>query len=280
MFERRCLYGMIGVGLFLSACQSVDKKSQHSESVRSEQMLDKEFPFPQIPAMLTDPEERKEYLLKHYWDNFDFTDTALVNNRSVSEQGWVNQLALLTDESVSESWITESLENLCEGMERVGQAREVFMAMVDDYLYNPNSPYYNEDLYRIYLTRMLRSPFLEDANKSSLKFRLDLISKNMPGSPAEDFVYYLPDGSRRTLRQTAVKGNRLLLVFYDPECENCHKALLAMESDGRLEAAVASGELTVLAVYTEGNQDVWKNTLSDMPQSWIIGFDREQVKEI
>lgn len=279
MLERKWLYGVVLAGLFLSACQSGEKKSQGSKFVQSEQMVDKGFPFPQIPAMLTDSEQRKEYLLKHYWDNFDFTDTALVNNREVSEQGWVNQLDLLVEESVPEPWITESLENFCARMEKVEQARRVFMAMVDDYLYNPNSPYYNEELYRIYLVRMLRSKTLDEVDKSVLEFRLDLITRNMPGSFAEDFVYFLPDGSQKTLRQTVVKGNRLLLVFYDPECENCHEALRLMKADNRLAEAVDSGKLTVLVIYTEGNETVWKRILSDMPQSWILGNDRQQVKD-
>lgn len=37
--------------------------------------------------MLTQPEERKVYLMAHYWDNFNFADTALVNNRDVVKQG-------------------------------------------------------------------------------------------------------------------------------------------------------------------------------------------------
>lgn len=279
MFERRWLYGMMLAGLFLSACQPGNRKFQDSGSLQSEQMVDKGFPFPQIPVTLTDSDQRKEYLLKHYWDNFDFTDTALVNNRDVSEQGWVNQLDLLMAESVHESWVVESLESFCSRMEKVEHAREVFMAMVDNYLYNPNSPYYDEDRYRIYLTRMLKSKFLDEANKSVLKFRLDLITRNMPGSLAEDFVYYLPDGTQHTLRKTPVEGNRLLLVFYDPECGNCQESLHVMAADDKLADAVAAGRLTVLAIYTEGNEAVWRKALPEIPQSWIVGNDRQQVKD-
>ena len=37
------------------------------------------FPFPQIPAVLTSPEERRSYLLAHYWDEYDFADTVLLH---------------------------------------------------------------------------------------------------------------------------------------------------------------------------------------------------------
>lgn len=281
MIGRKWVYGMMLASMFLSACQPVEKTSKNADeaSAQTDQKREVTFPFPQIPALLTDSEQRKEYLLKHYWDNFDFSDTLLVNNRSVSEQGWVNQLGLLASGPVPEAWIEESLDNLCTGMEKTEQARRFFMSMIDEYLYNPNSPYYDEDWYRIYLKRMLRSTVLDEASKSSLKFRLDLISRNMPGTLAQDFVYYLPDGTQHTLRKTPVEGNRLLLVFYDPECGNCQESLHVMAADDKLADAVAAGRLTVLAIYTEGNEAVWRKALPEIPQSWIVGNDRQQVKD-
>ena len=69
------------------------------------------FPFPAIPEVLTSSEDRKAYLLTHYWEQFDFADTTLVNNRDVTEQGFVNFIALLADGTTPEELTRESLEN-------------------------------------------------------------------------------------------------------------------------------------------------------------------------
>ena len=151
--------------------------------------VDSNFPFPEIPTMLTQPEERKAYLMAHYWDNFNFADTALVNNRNVSEQGAANYLAILADGTLSEAQVKGSLDGFCKGMEVQEHARKVFLQMMEDYLYNPNSPYHNEALYALFLERMLKSEYVDEARKSSLKFSLDLISRNCPGKVATDFVY-------------------------------------------------------------------------------------------
>lgn len=237
------------------------------------------FPFPEIPAMLTQPEERKAYLLEHYWDQFNFADTALVNNRGVTEQGFVNQISLLADGATPEKVIRESLKNWCSRFMPEAQARQAMMQLADDYLYNPNSPFYNEGLYGVYLETMLEVLPEEDARRSSFDFKLRLLRRNNVGDKATDFAYYLPDGQKKSLAATSVKGNRLLLVFYDPECESCHEVLRAMTADASLAEAVKAGRVTVLAVYTEGNQEAWKKGLADMPEGWIIGTDRQQVKE-
>lgn len=229
--------------------------------------------------MLTQPEERKAYLLEHYWDRFNFADTALVNNREVTEQGFVNQISLLADGATPEKVIRESLKNWCSRFMPEVQARRVMMQLADDYLYNPNSPFYNEGLYGVYLETMLEVLPEEDARRSSFDFKLRLLRRNKVGDKATDFSYYLPDGQKKSLVATSVRGNRLLLVFYDPECESCHEVLREMTADASLAEAVKAGRVTVLAVYTEGNQEAWRKGLADMPEGWIIGTDRQKVKE-
>lgn len=52
-----------------------------------------------------------------------------------------------------------------------------------------------------------------------------------------------------------------------------------MVRDNLLKQAVETGYLTVLAIYTEGNLEVWKHTLDKLPEEWIVGCDREVIKE-
>lgn len=272
------IFRLIGLALLMISCSGKhsDNKAQLPEKGSNTTIT---FPFPEIPAVLAQAEERKKYLLEHFWDSFDFSDTFLINNREISEQGLANQLSLLADETVPEEWKIKSIDNLCTEMEGHEHARSVFMQWIENYLNHPNSPFHNEPLYSIYLQRMLCSRTLDEARKSSLEFQLKLLERNLPGAKAEDFVYYLPNGSRATLARTYVKGDFLLLVFYDPDCPNCHKTLEEMTADRELSGMAAAGKLTVLAVYTEGDETVWRNSLADMPGEWLAGNDRQTVKE-
>ena len=222
--------------------------------------------------------QRKAWLLTHYWDQFDFADSTLVNNRDVTEQGFVNFIALLLDGTTPEELTHESLENWCAGFVGKDHARKVLTQTADDYLFNPNSPFYNEGLYGMYLEALLGKLPQTDAMRSAYRFKLELVRRNNVGVSATDFVYYLSDGTRCTLSATPVKNNRLLLVFYDPECESCHEILGQMAADTALAEAVQTGQLSVLAVYTEGNEEAWRKALPDMPAGWMVGTDREAVK--
>lgn len=236
------------------------------------------FPFPDIPAALTEPEARKAWLLARYWERFDFADTVLVDNRDVTEQGFVNFIALLADGATPAELARKSLENWCAGFVGKAHARRVLTKTADDYLFDPNSPFYNERLYGMYLEALIGVLPQTDAMRSVYQFKLELARRNNVGDKAADFAYYLPDGSRRTLAATPVKNDRLLLLFYDPECESCHEVLLRMAADATLAEAVRAGKLSVLAVYTEGNDEAWRKTLPDMPRGWTVAADREAIK--
>ena len=275
-------YGLlIGLILLLASCRAKPGTAEAKERTRTDSSVVQQrvqFPFPEIPATLTEPEARKAYLLTHYWERFDFADTTLVNNRDVTEQGFVNFIALLADSTTPEELARESLENWCAGFVGHEHARQVLTQTADDYLFNPNSPFYNEGLYGMYLEALLGVLPQTDAVRSSYQFKLELVRRNNPGDRATDFTYYLPDGTRHTLAATPVKNDRLLLMFYDPECESCHEVLLQMAADTALAEAVRAGKLSVLAVYTEGNEEAWRKALPDMPECWMVGTDREAVK--
>ena len=264
--------------LMLSACQVKETKPITAVYKQDSIVSQTEFPFPNIPTSLKGPNARKSFLLTHYWEQFNFADTILVNNFDVTEQGFVNFIALLLDGTTSEELTRESLKNWCTGFVGKDHARQVLTQMADDYLFNPNSPYYNETLYGMYLETLLDVLPQTDAMRSSYQFRLELLRRNNVGDKATDFTYYLPDGTHRTLVATPVKNNRLLLVFYDPECESCHEVLQQMVADKALAETVQAGKMSVLAVYTEGNDEAWRKALPDMPEGWMVGTDREAVK--
>ena len=272
-------YLFICILLLQTSCQVKSGSSSNTNAVGQDTItLQRQFTFPAIPTTLTEPEARKSYLLTHYWEQFDFADTVLINNRNVTEQGFVNFIALLADGTTSEELAKKSLGNWCDRFLTSTHARKVLTNITDDYLYNPNSPFYNEKLYGLYLQILLDKLPNEDALRSSYNFRLQLVKKNNPGNTATDFTYYLADGQKKSLQSTPVKEDYLLLLFYDPECDSCHKALLEMAADKQLAEAIQTGKLSVLAIYTEGNEEIWRKALPDLPQNWIVGTDREAVK--
>lgn len=252
---------------------------QTSTQIIASQTEQAQFPFPEIPATLRTPETRKDFLLRNYWTCFDFANQALLKNRSVTEQGVVNFIDLLTDGHTSEELTEASLKALVDAMMPYTEAREAIGEIVKNYLYAPYSPMHNEELYAHYLRIITNHATTPEAERQRATYLLRLIERNRPGEQATDFTYYNRKGKGMTLAQTPVEGNRLILLFYDPECDECRLLLNRMKADVQLNEAIRTKQLSVLAIYTEGDKEMWKATLPTLPDHWQAGTDRNMIKE-
>ena len=55
----------------------------------------KTFTLPAIPQIMVAPEQRAEFLVKHYWDNVNFADTNYIHHPEITEQAWVDYCDIL-----------------------------------------------------------------------------------------------------------------------------------------------------------------------------------------
>ena len=226
-----------------------------------------EFPYPQIPSMMTEPQQRATYLLMHYWDNVDFKDMKLVANDDFMEQGFVNYLSVLP--IVDNQTAERSVEAMMKRAEVNGVAYKKLVNIAEKYLFEPNSPMVNDEMYIMFLNQVLKTSVLSKVEKSRFEYQHRVVMKNRVGSVATDFIYMDKDGKTGSLHQ--LKAEETLLVFYDPECDNCAEIIEKLRYDRRLNSKIMSGKLRVLAVYAGDNRALWEQHLAKMPTNWLVG---------
>ena len=92
---------------------------------------------------------------------------------------------------------------------------------------------------------------------------------------APDFPITLADDSRHSLYSFIGEGRPTLLIFYDPECEDCHDLINELMSI----PAVADGSVAGVAVYLDDDTDAWHADLPRMPRGWAVGRDADSYIE-
>jgi hypothetical protein len=226
-----------------------------------------EFPYPQIPSMMTEPQQRATYLLMHYWDNVDFNDMKLVANDDFMEQGFVNYLSVLP--IVDALTAERSVEAMMKRAEVNGVAYKKLVNIAEKYLFEPNSPMVSDEMYIMFLNQVLKTSVLSKVEKSRFEYQHRVVMKNRVGSVATDFIYMDKDGKTGSLHQ--LKAEETLLVFYDPECDNCAEIIEKLRYNRVLNSKIMSGKLRVLAVYAGDNRALWEQHLAKMPTNWSVG---------
>lgn len=228
-----------------------------------------------LPLHINDPEAAAEYVAYHYWDNFDFTDTTYIDLPEVTEQAFANYLAVLFE--MPDNLALSSINHTLEEASKDTAMFNYFTELSEKYLYDPNSPFLNEELYIPVLEFMLASPLLTDLEKIRPQYRLDMAMKNRAGTTATDFVYTDIDGSRSTLHN--VNSEYTLLFINNPGCSACKDIIRGINMSPVMNRMVESGVLTVLAVYPDRNLDEWREYAEWIPDTWINAYDTDHVMD-
>ena len=241
------------------------------------------FPLVQVPTML-DGEQRVAYMAEHFWDAFfkitadnSFCDTALVGGiaRAEVEQAMSNYITLLEALPLRESCaIIEKFTDRMTGIEVADSSSSVFeclSAIFERYMYDPNSPVRDEDLYTPYARRMSQSHFVNPIKRKSYAEDVRLTSLNRRGTKAADFSFMDRRGRHYSLY--GINAEKTILFFSNPGCTACKEIIEVLESLPGIGDRINNGELAVLNIYIDEDLSGWLDYMPIYPENWYNGYD-------
>lgn len=254
---------------------------------RRKSAVQAERPFPQvnIPSAYTDDDERIAYGVEHYWDGFfegpGRTDSAHVLGvlKGEVEQALSNYIGVLealplgkAQQGISSLFDKISVRQQADTSDRVYLA---MTEMVARYLYDPNSPMRDEDLYLPFVQKMASSPLTRENMRTACHYEAQMCAMNPRGSIAPDFAITLRNGTQ--VRMHSVKAERTLLFFSNPGCQNCREIIDALKTDSKVQSMVGEGRLAVINVYIDEDLKAWRDYMPVYPKEWLNGYDAAHI---
>lgn len=244
--------------------------------------VQREFPQIQIPSMYGD-DQRLSYASEHYWDRFLSTD-----NFYPCDENTLNGVSIETVEGNFATYValleSSELEPACQAVKKFFSKLEAYQQadtastvfgrmseMMEKYLYDPNSPYRNEDIYAAYVECLAASPLTDPDLVPAYVYTSLMCSLNRIGTPAADFRYVDAAGRSHTLYGN--KAEYTLLFFSNPGCEACMEIIQTLMGMEQVNALLASKRLAVVNVYIDDEIDKWKAYQSHYPSTWSNGYD-------
>lgn len=221
---------------------------------------------PQIPSDLRTPQEQSAFMAMHFWDGLDFADTVRSLDRSVVEEAFSDYAAILPE--VSDSICRASVDSLLTRAAAVAPAYRLLLETARVYLYSPDSPVFSEDAYLPFLDFVIARG---DDTPADRMIRDDIM-RNSPGTPAADFTFETTGGTEATALDPEGR-RRTLLIFYDPDCDDCHRLIGRLRKSEALDVALGSGDLRVVLVYIGDDREHWQRDAASLPAAWTVGID-------
>ena len=268
--------------LILSIILTVGCKEKKAEQFQA-------LPFPDVmpPEMLETPQDRAEYMAEHWWDKFADDsraypcDSTLVSgvSREVVEQkfaNWVNVLSMVDYPHAAKSvrrLYDKALK--CERKDTASNVFDTFRSLVEKYLYDPNSPMRNEDLYGPYADCLSRCEFIDEGNRKAYAYDAGMCALNRVGTKAADFRFEDKNGKVRRLYD--IKADFIVLFFSNPGCVACKEIINALKGTPQIDSMISAGRIAVLNIYIDEDLEAWRSYMPIYPETWYNGFDPDFV---
>ena len=232
------------------------------------------YVMPEPPSYLSSREEQAEWVAAHYWDRFDFDDPAWLSYPDATHNVFHSYMRVLF-EMLPSGKAGEYLIIPLQKAQDYPAMYDRLLELYDYYLYHPNSPYKNEDLYVPVLESVLANPKYDELMKLSLREKLSMIMKNRVGDKAPDFNYITVEGEKGTLY--GMNADYTLLFFHDLGCSYC--MALVEDVAGHIASNITvqnlyqSGKLKVIAIEPDAAGKEMEEYGKFLPQGWLDAYE-------
>jgi len=256
------------LSVLLAACNAKEKQQSAQQQQTQAKLPDFERVLP--PAIITNTIDRGNYIISHFWDKFNFNDTMYCHAPQITDQAFVD--FIVTFNYSAKPVITEAVSKLMTAAEASPVMYNYFFHLAEHYLYDPNSTMRNDEFYIPFLQHIVNSQKIKDDSKIRPRMLLELAMRNRPGEKALNFTYVTSNGATGNLY--GVKAKNTILMFYNPGCHECQVTMGQLKNAQSITQKVAAGMLKVLCVYTDQDLELWKKHQSEVPSTWINGYNK------
>ncbi|MDY6278220.1 MAG: DUF5106 domain-containing protein [Bacteroidales bacterium] len=239
------------------------------------------FPMVEVPGVMSEPQDRVDYLTEHFWDRFadakGTTDSLTIKGipqKEVEEKFvlWVTVLKAASAPVMEKAVAgTVSAARAEASATRDYAVLNKLTELACRHLYDPNSPGRNEEAYLVFLSALLSGPLPDESSRSIYEFQAKLCSLNRPGTPAADFKFITPEGRISSLY--SVEAPVTLLIFSNPGCPLCATYQDNLRKSEPLSDKLHKGAFKIVNIYPDEDVQAWEEYVRTYPPEWICGRD-------
>lgn len=236
------------------------------------------FDLPTLPMTITSQADANDFLVRHYWDQFPFSDTLCIHQDNFAKPLFTQFAGMVLKTSTAQG--QQGVRNL---MQRAAVEKPVYMHFAQvcrSYFFDPNSPYLNEDIYRVVLEDLVASPLLTAAEQEGYRTTLEMVNRNRVGQLAQDLDYIAveqnfpyTENPQNVQRLYALEAPFLLVFFNNPGCPNCKEVIQQLLDNPYLTALIQKKTLVVLSLYPDAELEAWQDYLPNLPAQWINAYN-------
>lgn len=234
--------------------------------------IDPLFEYPIAPEEISEFREKCNWLANNFWNPLDLKSKEAVDQIKLNDAFKVYATAIqYADKDV----VTAAIDKMMKSLQKNPMLEYQMIKAAEETIYGPRAEFWIDELY----TRMLKSGLANKKFPKTKRARYELqlkqLENSLIGSTPSKFNFVRPNGDAA---QYFPMSTPTILIFGDPDCDECRMGKLRMQSNISFSKAVTDGKINVLFIIPDA-EDGWENRVADFPKSWIVGVS-DSVEDV
>ncbi|MCH5227470.1 MAG: DUF5106 domain-containing protein [Muribaculaceae bacterium] len=230
------------------------------------------FEYPVAPEELISLNERCNYLVKNFWNGFDFKRKQAVDQIALNDAFHVYASTI---PYASAKEVNQSVDKLIKNISGNPVMLLQFCKAAEVNLYGPMADIWSDEVYLKFLDAVIKNKKIEEKRKLRYINQANALKESAVGNTAPTFWF---QDKERASKQYFPMSTPTLLIFGDPEDTDWRLDRLRMDSNFKLAEAIDKGKINVLYIVTKPDNN-WQNTVSNYNKKWTVGQSEDVVKE-
>jgi len=247
------------INLLLCLCAEAPAQGQLAE-----QQPGTLFAYPLAPDTCSNLESRCNYIITHFWDNFDIskpiTDDVAFENTFRDFVNFFRYSHRNLVFSVARDFVNKAQSNTAN-LKKVG-------VVAERALYGPEAEYWSDELYVTFAKALASSKNLPKETRDYYAAQLSRINMVQVGVALE-FDYIGLDGSKKRLSELP-PAKSYILLFVDDSMDSTI-GRLRLSTDVALNSLLEGGETILLCISLNKYDSEWAKVAANYASNWIVG---------
>lgn len=234
--------------------------------------LDPLFEYPVAPEEISGFSEKCNWLAENFWNPLDLKSKDAVDQARINH---AFQVYASTVQYADKEKVTMAIDRLMKNLQKNPMLLFQFTKAAEENLYGPRAEFWIDELYAHILQAALANKKFPSSKRPRYELQLRQLEATMVGNTPARFDFVRPTGDSA---QFFPMSTPTIIIFGDPNCNDCRMGKLRMQSNVTFSKAVADGRINVLFIIPDPDEG-WEKEVVDFPKNWTVGAS-ETVSDI
>lgn len=239
------------------------------------------FEYPIAPEELSNFTDKCDWLAENFWNPLDLKAKDAVDQNKLND---AFKVYATTCQYATKDKVTAAIDKLMKGLQKNPVLLFQMTKAAEENVYGPRAEFWIDELYAHILRSALANKKFPNGKRAKYELQLKQLDNSMIGKTPARFDFVRANGEQA---QYFPMATPTIIIFGDPDCDECRMGKLRMQSNVEFSKAVTAGKINVLFIIPDPESG-WQDKVADFPKNWSVGasdtvadiYDIREVPEI